>query len=302
MRSSKPNEAKSGIVLYTDGSCAPTNPGPGGWAYLTVVNGEPGELVKGGEFRSTNNRMELTAAIEALMTRNSGESVELFTDSEYLRLGITQWMDAWIRNGWMRRRGKPVLNKDLWIALHSQNSRLTVKWQWVKAHAGHPFNELVDEAARDAAIEAASRADLQVPDRTPSTPAATPFDSSYFVAAVNSGASSSAWAVTDEISGGKTVLDGIEERTSVNRALLTGVVALMRSLQRNGRVQISTDSEYLYRGATQWLASWKRRTWRKADGKPVANKDLWIEIDMQLERVDVEWRLDRGSNDASSVA
>ena len=266
------------------------------------MNGQPSELVKGGEGRSTNNRMELTAAIEALKTRNAGESVELYTDSEYLRLGITQWLDAWIRNGWIRGKGKPVLNKDLWLELHTQNSRLQVDWRWVKAHAGHTFNEIVDHAAREAAISAASLDDSEtkIADGRPSTAGDVPASAKYAIAAVDSGTNRSAWAVISEASDFETVLEGIEVGASVHRALLTGTVRLLRSLQENGGVRLSTDSEYLYKGATQWLDGWWRRGWRKSDDKPVANKDLWIEIHGQLKRLDVEWQLNRRTNGDSS--
>lgn len=303
MRSSNQTETKSKVVLYTDGSCAPTNPGPGGWAYLPVVDGVPDELVKGSEARSTNNRMELTAAIEALKTRADGESVELFTDSEYLRLGITQWMDAWLRNGWTRKKGRPVLNKDLWLALHTQNTRLRVEWRWVKAHAGHTFNEMVDQAARDAAMSA-SRFDIartEVEENSSTTTSVTP-RVSFFITTANVGARRSAWAFLREEKGNEDITHGIEDGVSSNRALLAGVIELLQTLRENDTVRVTTDSEYLFKGATQWLESWRQRGWRKSDDKPVANKDLWIEIHALLDHGTIDWQFERRSGHNASVS
>ncbi|MCY4096231.1 MAG: hypothetical protein OXG05_14030 [Gammaproteobacteria bacterium] len=127
-----------------------------------------------------------------------------------------------------------------------------------------------------------------------------PASAKYSIAAVDSGTNRSAWVVISEVSNFETVLEGIEVGASVHRALLTGTVRLLRSLQENGGVRLSTESEYLYKGATQWLDGWRRRGWRKSDDKPVANKDLWIEIHGQLKRLDVEWQLDRRTNGDSS--
>lgn len=304
MGTSKKAESTEKVVLYTDGSCAPTNPGPGGWAYLPVVNGEPDELVQGSEARSTNNRMELTAALEALKSREIGETVQLFTDSEYLRLGITQWMDAWIRNGWTRSKGQPVLNQDLWTELHAQNNRIQVQWHWVKAHAGHVFNELVDRAARDAAISAAGLVDVSSKTgdgRTKIVPEVPP-SAAYAITAVNAGDRRSSWAFVCESEGREVSASEVEEGSSVNRALLVGTVALMRSLKSSVTVRVTTDSEYLFNGVTRWLHAWRRRGWRKSDSKPVANQDLWIEIDSLLSQVDIEWHLERRSKNQSSYS
>ena len=245
--------------------------------------------------------MELTAALEALKSRADGESVELFTDSEYLRLGITQWMDAWIRNRWTRRKGQPVLNKDLWIGLHEQNRRVNVAWRWVKAHAGHTFNEIVDEAAREAAISAGQLDDGSTPtlqDQFTLTNAVAP-SNSYSIAAVNTGDRRAAWAIVRGFDSDTETEDGVEEGASVNRALLCGVVRLMRSLEPNTPARVTTDSEYLFKGVTQWLDGWRSRGWRKADSKPIANKDLWIEIDALHNRLRIEWQLERRSDPPS---
>lgn len=136
------------IVLYTDGSCSPSNPGPGGWAFLPIVDGNPGELVSDGEAHSTNNRMELTAAIEALRFCGEGAKVEIYSDSQYVVKGITEWVPGWQRRNWKRGKGKEVINVDLWQMLDRENQRVRPVWRWVKAHAGDEYNELVDQEAR----------------------------------------------------------------------------------------------------------------------------------------------------------
>lgn len=245
--------------------------------------------------------MELTAALEALKSCADGEAVELYTDSQYVRNGITQWIDGWLRNGWTRGKGKPVLNKDLWIGLHEQNKRVNVEWRWVKAHAGHTFNEIVDEAAREAAISVGHYDDRPTPrveDQYTPTSDVTP-SNSYSIAAVNTGGRRSAWAIVREFDGDTETEKGIEEGASVNRALLRGVVSLMRSLEPNTSARVTTGSEYLFKGVTQWLDGWRNRGWRKADAKPVANKDMWIEIDALRHHAKIEWQLDRPSDHPS---
>ena len=133
--------------MFTDGSCG-GNPGPGGWGVLLRWRGEVKEL-SGGESDTTNNRMELMAAIRGIEALNRGVSVRLFTDSKYLRDGITKWIHAWKRNGWKTAAKKPVKNEDLWRLLDSVLEGHRVEWNWVKAHAGHPGNERADQLARD---------------------------------------------------------------------------------------------------------------------------------------------------------
>lgn len=139
------------ITIYTDGACR-GNPGPGGWGALLIAGRHRKEL-KGSEAETTNNRMELLAAIRALEAiRKTGE-VDLHTDSQYLRRGVTEWMSGWKRNGWKTAARKPVKNRDLWELLDLQISRHLVRWHWVKAHAGIPGNERADQLANEAIDE-----------------------------------------------------------------------------------------------------------------------------------------------------
>lgn len=139
------------IEIYTDGACR-GNPGPGGWAALLRFRDHE-KLVQGAEASTTNNRMELLAAIEGLAALKRPSKVRLTTDSEYLRRGINDWIGNWKRNGWRTAAKKPVKNKDLWQRLDALNEQHSVSWHWVKGHSGHPENETVDQAA-NAAIDA----------------------------------------------------------------------------------------------------------------------------------------------------
>ncbi|MBV6434406.1 MAG: Ribonuclease HI [Bryobacteraceae bacterium] len=137
------------IRIITDGSCL-GNPGPGGWAAILRYNEHLREL-SGGEKQTTNNRMEITAAIKALEALKERCEVEITTDSEYLKNGVTRWMKNWKRNGWMTSAKKPVLNRDLWEQLDALVARHNVTWKWTKGHASHSDNNRCDELAQAAA-------------------------------------------------------------------------------------------------------------------------------------------------------
>ena len=137
------------IKIYTDGSCL-SNPGNGGWAAIINMNGEI-KKISGNEKNTTNNRMELMAPINALKNINSKDPIEIFTDSKYVKNGITEWINTWVLNNWKTSNKEDVKNKDLWIELYKLNQSLNVKWNWVKAHAGDTLNEEVDMLAKDAA-------------------------------------------------------------------------------------------------------------------------------------------------------
>jgi ribonuclease HI len=139
------------VTIHTDGACS-GNPGPGGWGAILQWGSHSREL-KGGEPYTTNNRMELMAAIMALEALKRACAVDLHTDSEYLRQGITGWISGWKRNGWRTAAGKPVRNVDLWQRLDAAVKRHTVHWHWVRGHAGHHLNERADELAREAIAE-----------------------------------------------------------------------------------------------------------------------------------------------------
>jgi ribonuclease HI len=140
------------VTIHTDGACS-GNPGPGGWGAILAWNDHEKEL-KGGEPHTTNNRMELSAAIHALEALNKPCAVDLYTDSQYLRGGVTEWIAQWQRNGWRTSDRKPVKNVDLWQRLDTALKRHEVRWHWVRGHSGHDLNERADRLARQG-LEAA---------------------------------------------------------------------------------------------------------------------------------------------------
>ena len=139
------------LIAYTDGACS-GNPGPGGWG--VVMQAKTGDMVtkqrqlKGGATETTNNRMELMAAISALETLSRRSAITIVTDSVYVKDGVTKWIFGWKKNGWKTAAKKPVKNEDLWKRLDAAQAQHQVTWQWIKGHAGHPENELADALAR----------------------------------------------------------------------------------------------------------------------------------------------------------
>lgn len=144
----------SKVEIFTDGACSP-NPGPGGWAAI-LRYGESEKELSGFAAWTTNNRMELTAVVEAIRALKRPCHLVIHTDSRYLKDGITSWIHQWQRKGWKTSTGTPVKNQDLWLALAEAGRRHTIEWNWIKGHAGHPENERCDELARAAIREQAA--------------------------------------------------------------------------------------------------------------------------------------------------
>ena len=275
-------------MIYTDGGARP-NPGPGGWAAVILSpDGEAEELV-GGAPSTTNNRMELQAAISALAHLAARCSVELYTDSQYVRQGITSWLSRWRAQGWRRRDGGAVKNLDLWRRLEGLNSRHRVTWHWVKGHAGHEWNERVDALA-GAAIEARGGG-------APAEPASEeeiPPESARIFLKVRCVGGRGAWVAELETPTGTSERTGKGTDTTPNRLELTCVLELLAALPAGQPAAIYTGSDYLRRGASMWIHSWKRNRWRTKAGGPVKNAELWHRLDRLLEERRVIWPVPRG--------
>jgi len=138
-------KVKDSVEIFTDGSCDP-NPGPGGWAAI-IIDGDKKTEICGSESHSTNNRMELTAALEALRKVDASKSLRIFTDSQYLQKGVTEWMKNWKARNW-KRKGGVLANIDLWQALSAELDHRKITWKWIRGHNGHPHNERADRLAR----------------------------------------------------------------------------------------------------------------------------------------------------------
>lgn len=164
MSSPRGREGRKRITVYTDGACL-GNPGPGGWAAILLWGPHRREIF-GGETQTTNNRMELRAAIEALRALREPAAVDLYTDSAYLKRGVTEWLPRWKEQGWRRREGKalkPVANADLWQELDVLLGRHAVRFHWIEGHAGHPENTRANALARQAMRAAARRVSSSEP-------------------------------------------------------------------------------------------------------------------------------------------
>jgi ribonuclease HI len=258
-----PGQTAGRITVYTDGGARP-NPGPGGWgAVLVAADGGRRELA-GGEPQTTNNRMELTAAIRALEAVGAGARVRLYTDSQYLRRGVTEWLARWRRSGWRRADGGAVENDDLWRRLAEVAAAHDVEWHWVRGHAGDPLNERADALATAARREIAGEG--------PETP---PTDARIYLKVSCRGSSGRWAAVVDQDGGEERRLAGSAAPTSANRLDLEAAAAALGSLPPGASAAVYTGSEYLRRGAVQWLPAWRRRGWKTKAGGAVANRDLW---------------------------
>ena len=265
-------------TIYTDGGCRP-NPGPGGWGAVVLRSGaEPVEL-NGGVPEATNNRMELQAAIEALRFLDGPHRVELVTDSEYLRKGVTEWLEGWRANGWRTAGKKDVANRDLWQILVDEISRHRISWRWVRGHTGNEWNERADRLAS----AAMPRPPLPVDD-----PEAVHI---FTAVAHSSKLDAGAWAVLMSFRGREKELSGRQAGASANRMHLTSAGVGLAELNRASKVHLYTASDYLKDGATTWVNGWRARNWTTRDGTPVANRALWQRLVTVMGRHEVHWHV-----------
>jgi ribonuclease HI len=267
------------VTIYTDGGADP-NPGTGGWAAILVddATGAAREL-SGGEPHTTNNRMELTAAIRGLEALKRPCHVELFTDSLYLKKGVTQWLPGWIARGWRRKDGE-LQNEDLWRRLAQLIEIHDVHWDWVKGHAGHTWNERADQLAT-AAIRA------QKGGKGTAASAEKP-DAEVYLRISCSGRKGG-WAALVRTPEGEKILTGRRDNVTPNQLDLLAALSALESLPEGASIAMHTGSDYLRNGATGWLAGWKRRGWKTQEGQPVSNRDLWQRLDAAQSRRRVTW-------------
>jgi ribonuclease HI len=266
------------VTIYTDGGCRP-NPGPGGWGAVLLFPGRDPVELSGGKPEATNNRMELVAAIEALGSLGPSHQVELYTDSTYLRQGITEWLPTWVANGWKTAGKKQVKNRDLWEELSRILASHEVSWHWTKGHAGDRWNEAADRLA-SAAIP---RAELPIDDAKAVH---------LFTAVAYSGKKKiGGWGVVLRFADEEKGSSGQVDAASPNRMHLLGAIAGLEALKRPVRVHLYTVSDYLKDGATTWVAGWKNRGWATREGKPVSHRDLWQRLDQLASKYRVQWHV-----------
>lgn len=266
----------SKVIIYSDGGADP-NPGIGGWAAV-LRYGDQEKVLTGNSPSATNNQMELQAAIAALQALKRPSSVEFHTDSEYLRKGVTEWMDGWEQKGWLRK-GEPIPNVNLWKALSQLVKQHDIEWHWVRGHTGNPLNERVDQLARQA--------------RLAITPTPAAFENAvqlHLKASCKGNPGPGSWLVRLEQNGEVQEFSGVvEENTTNNRMEITAAIEGLLLLPPGTAVLIFTTSDYLFQGVTQWIHGWRKRGWQKKEGEPVANADLWQALDHLLKQYQVRW-------------
>ncbi len=264
------------VTIYSDGGADP-NPGIGGWAAV-LLYGEHEKALTGNHPNTTNNRMELQAAISALEALKRPSTIEFHTDSQYLRQGITQYIEKWAANNWQLQGGKPVSNADLWQQLWPLVKTHEIDWHWVKGHAGDVRNEQVDQLARQARLEITPAA--QVDDNAPKL---------YLRASCKGNPGPGGWGVVLEEGEETEQASGSAPATTNNRMELQAALEGLLLLPAHSPVQVFTTSDYVYQGVTKWIQGWRRRQWLKRDGKPVANADLWQALDQLMDQYAIHW-------------
>jgi ribonuclease HI len=274
-----------GVTVYTDGGADP-NPGFGGWAAILIddAGGAVREL-SGGEPHATNNRMELTAAIRALESLRRRCRVRLYTDSSYLRKGVSEWLPGWIERGFRRKTGE-LQNEDLWRRLAELVARHEIEWKWVKGHAGDRYNERADRLASEA-IRVERRA-AGGDAATSAAGAAPPVDAEVFLR-VSCARGRGGWAALLRQAGSERTLSGSQAPATPNQLDLAAALAALESLPAGIRAAVYTGSDYLRNGASRWLPAWQRRGWKTQEGQPVQNRDLWQRLASALAARSVTW-------------
>lgn len=268
------------VTIYTDGGASP-NPGPGGWAALLIAPGGAQRELSGAEPETTNNRMELTAAVEALRALKRPCAVTFCTDSQYLQRGITEWLPDWQAAGWQRKRGE-VANADLWQALDAETRRHQITWRWVKGHAGDHRNERVDRLATEARERIA-------PPAAPRPGDASTTQIALRVSAPPGGVGG--WAARLAPPGERPpeVLAGRAQSATSSQLELIAALAALRALPDGAAAQVFCPSDYLYQGITRWIKGWQARGWTTKTGDAVKHADLWRALDAEAAQRHVMW-------------
>ncbi len=267
------------ITIYTDGACHP-NPGPGGWAAILLRPdaAEPQELCGAAE-KTTNNQMEMQAVLSALKTLPDPHHITLYTDSQYLRRGITEWLPVWQERNWQTSGKQAVKNQDLWRALEAEIRRHEIDWRWVKGHAGDKWNERADELARSMI----PKATLPLDDETAIH---------IFAAASYSGKQKTGgWGVVLRYRDTVKEMSGQARNTSANRMHLTAAIEGLRAIKRSMPIHFYTGADYVRDGITKWVKGWQRQGWQTKSGKAVSHRDLWEELVSLAAAYPVRWQL-----------
>lgn len=273
------------VTVHTDGGCDP-NPGPGGWAAILHFDNGAVWTLWGNDPHTTNNRMELQAALAALalLEHTLGTcEIDLYTDSRYLQRGMTEWAARWEENNWQMPNGEERKNRDLWERLIHLTTVHRIRWHWLKGHQGHPLNEQADHLASEARRKLPTAPSTST-DKTLSTVEI------YLKASYNTTRDVGGWGALLIHGDHRKTLSGQVQGASANAALLIGAIEALRTLKRPCRIQFYTDAKYLLHGATQWLPNWTSHGWKTKTGNEVANRTLWEELQQEMSRHQILWQ------------
>ena len=277
------SQPSQSITIYTDGACNP-NPGPGGWAAILLKpNGTPQELC-GAVAHTTNNQMELQAVTEALKALPNPHQITLYTDSKYLRQGITEWLPQWQQRGWKTTDKKAVKNQEFWQALAAQVQRHQIDWRWVKGHAGNKWNERADVLA----TSMLPKTELPLNDEN----AIHIFAAASYLGKQKSGG----WGIVLRYRESTKELSGHQGDTSANRMHLTSALNGLQAIKKPLPIHFYTGSDYLCDGITKWVKGWQRNNWKTKSGKAVSNQDLWQELVTLTAQHQIKWHLATKTN------
>lgn len=280
------------VMIYTDGACSP-NPGPGGWGAIHIFDGRPAVEISGFGGETTNNRMELTAVVQALSTLKRSHRVTLYTDSQYVKNGITSWIKKWQKNNWQTADRKPVKNVDLWQTLLDESNRHEVSWKWIRGHTADKWNERADELAVSARKTGSKiTADPQTEQRVEQG------DRIHLYTGVTCKHSTGvgSWVVILEWRHHIKIMGQRVTGMTANQLYIKAVVEGLSGLTKQFPVEVHTYSGYLRDGAASWLAGWKKRNWRTREGTLISNREHWQELSDLLDKYDVIFTLDNREN------
>jgi len=264
------------VTIYTDGSCSP-NPGPGGWGVVILPEKGKKRELSGKVLETTNNRMELQASLEALRALPRASEVQLYTDSKYVRNGISKWIVNWRKNNWLTAAKEAVKNRDLWESLDQEIKRHEVEWHWVKGHANNQHNERADELA----VSARGRPTLPLVDDT----AVHIFIGITWRQKLKIGS----WAAVFRYQNHFKVIGGVVENSSANRIHIQSACDALNTIKRRLPVKLYTSSSYLKDGAGNWLKGWERNGWKTRESKVVSNKAEWQALNRILQEFSVSF-------------
>jgi len=290
------------VTVYTDGGCDP-NPGPGGWGAIIRL-GEREWVLSGNDPSTTNNRMELQAAAAALALLEGllGRCrVQVYTDSQYLRQGMSEWIDGWARRGWRTSNNEPVKNQDLWRVLCRVTETHDVSWHWLKGHAGHPLNERADRLATGALRSL--RRSLGAPDvHHPADDDQRPVVTICVKSSCRGAQGPGGWGAVLRMGEQTRTMSGRDPSTTANAMLIRGATEALQALKRPCQVTLYSDAKYLIQGSSLWVQGWQAHGWRTREGKPVANRAAWEALLEVARAHQVTWLLAGGDTMPDDLA